>query len=255
MKKLLLVSCLLLTLCIILVSCDSVPLFLNVWSRDETSHWREFIIPFITDDVADKADHSWDEGEVITKARQGEDGTSSFTCTVCGYKKTETVKFTGLTEDEWENAISYEALKNFEYEERSYITMNGKPIETVTHCKFTEDNAWVSIGTEGKHQSDYASSRAEAIATRKQLVKSIMELAPYKCYEYDPEMERYEAIQSLYIKALGETTSDISITLDADNRVVEIAYYLTFTRDGVTYDVRSYVTISNHGQVSLTPQK
>lgn len=64
--------------------------FAAEWSKDFAEHWHE-CLNATCKEKADVAPHSFDEG-VVTLEPQGEtDGTKTFTCTVCGYAKTETV--------------------------------------------------------------------------------------------------------------------------------------------------------------------
>ena len=62
------------------------------WSKDLTHHWK------ICDgdecaDISEKAEHTWDNGNITTPATSKADGVKTFTCTVCGQTKDETVKY------------------------------------------------------------------------------------------------------------------------------------------------------------------
>ncbi|HCS84317.1 MAG TPA: hypothetical protein DIV51_06530, partial [Lachnospiraceae bacterium] len=45
--------------------------------------------------IAKTENHSWDAGKVTTKATCTEEGEKTFTCSICGDKKTEKVSATG----------------------------------------------------------------------------------------------------------------------------------------------------------------
>ena len=62
------------------------------WSKDATHHWHACEGEDCTD-VADKAEHTWNDGEITTKATAEADGVKTFTCTVCGQTKTETASY------------------------------------------------------------------------------------------------------------------------------------------------------------------
>lgn len=55
----------------------------ETYTYDETYHWRACAC----DAVTDKAEHSWNKGQVIKPATMEETGTMQYTCTVCGAVK------------------------------------------------------------------------------------------------------------------------------------------------------------------------
>lgn len=61
------------------------------WQRDGTNHWHKFACGTIMD----KAAHTWNAGVVTTPATCTKAGVKTFTCTECGYQKTETINATG----------------------------------------------------------------------------------------------------------------------------------------------------------------
>lgn len=60
--------------------------FSSKWEYDETSHWHECMTKK-HNDVADKADHTFDAGVVTTPATETTEGVLTLTCTVCGFQK------------------------------------------------------------------------------------------------------------------------------------------------------------------------
>ncbi|MDY6151637.1 MAG: hypothetical protein SPH86_05620, partial [Eubacteriales bacterium] len=72
--------------------------FSSEWKNDEQYHWHECVTKTHTD-VADKADHTFDAGVVTKDPTEAEEGVKTFTCTVCGYQKTEAVPKLGHTFD------------------------------------------------------------------------------------------------------------------------------------------------------------
>ena len=68
------------------------------WSKDENSHWHECTNPGCPDktgSVKDKAAHTYDGGKVTTPATGTTQGVKTYTCTVCGNTKTESIPATG----------------------------------------------------------------------------------------------------------------------------------------------------------------
>ena len=72
--------------------------FSSKWEYDETSHWHECMTKKHSD-VADKADHTFDEGVIATQPTEDAAGVKTLTCTVCGYQTTQSVPQLGHTFD------------------------------------------------------------------------------------------------------------------------------------------------------------
>ena len=70
--------------------------FSEAWSSDETHHWHE-----CTDcgDIADNAEHVWNDGEVTKTPTETKAGEKTYTCEVCEKTKTEEIPATGHTHD------------------------------------------------------------------------------------------------------------------------------------------------------------
>ena len=64
--------------------------FSSKWKFDETNHWHECMTKKHSD-VADKADHTFNEGVVTTPATETTEGVLTLTCTVCGFQKTKPI--------------------------------------------------------------------------------------------------------------------------------------------------------------------
>lgn len=62
----------------------------STWSSDATDHWHDCATEGHTDKL-DKAAHTWNDGEITTPPTEDADGVKTYTCTVCGAKKTEPV--------------------------------------------------------------------------------------------------------------------------------------------------------------------
>ena len=74
------------------------------WKKDETGHWHDSTCDATapTHDVmkGDFAAHTFDEGTVTKPADYGVVGEKKFTCTVCGYEKTEEINALGAKDNE-----------------------------------------------------------------------------------------------------------------------------------------------------------
>ena len=61
------------------------------WKSDENSHWHECEC----EERAELAPHIWDNGEVTKEPTDAQEGTRTYTCTVCGRTRTEDIPATG----------------------------------------------------------------------------------------------------------------------------------------------------------------
>lgn len=101
--------------------------FSSKWEYDETSHWHECMTKK-HNDVADKADHTFDAGVVTTPATETTEGVLTLTCTVCGFQKTKSI-------DKLEHVHTFDMTK------WSYNTENHWHPATCAHTDEKKDLA------------------------------------------------------------------------------------------------------------------
>ena len=83
---------------------ESIPMlnhthkFSDDWTSDETHHWHAATCVH-TDEVADKAEHDWNNGEQTIAPTCASLGMLTYTCTTCGAKKTEDIQKLSHTEE------------------------------------------------------------------------------------------------------------------------------------------------------------
>lgn len=241
--------CLLFVFCMTFASCAHKCELASEWSKDVTSHWRVCTKKNCVE-IADKADHTWDEGKITTAATQEAEGVKTFTCTVCEQTKTEAVTFTGFSKSEWDAAFNASAFENFAYTESSTTYGDGVSVKTETIYRFTKDAAWVKVTVAGQSESMHAPDTASANELRTQLVDSIKSLTSFADYNYDAATKTYKANKNIEIAALDASTSDITLTFNG-NKLVEIKYAISFKQMGSSFTVRSTVTLSDYGVVVL----
>ena len=120
MKKtvsLLLAVCMCLSVGVMLTSCgggEHTHTYKTEWSKDAAHHWHACEGEACTE-VADKAEHAWNDGEVTTPPTAEANGVKTVTCTVCGQTKTETLEYvpdTTVTQEEWRSALAKENFYN-----------------------------------------------------------------------------------------------------------------------------------------------
>ncbi len=91
MKRKVLV-CFLLLLGISLVACNkNKHEAKSEWKWNDEQHWHECATKK-HDDKLDEADHEFGEGVITTEPTETTEGVKTFSCTVCGYQKTESVE-------------------------------------------------------------------------------------------------------------------------------------------------------------------
>ena len=61
------------------------------WSYDSENHWKECTAEDC-DEKLELAAHTFDDGVITVKPADTADGTKTYTCTVCGYEKTESIE-------------------------------------------------------------------------------------------------------------------------------------------------------------------
>ena len=92
MKRVLILSIVILSIFVI-VSCKQDPphehTFSSTWAYDAEYHWHEASCGH--DVTSGSAKHSWNAGTVTTEPTHTTEGVKTYTCTVCGAVKTETV--------------------------------------------------------------------------------------------------------------------------------------------------------------------
>lgn len=243
--------CLLFAFSATLTSCMHKCEFSSDWSKDESSHWHACTGAECTE-IADKAEHTWDEGKITTKATQEADGVKTFTCTVCAQTKTEAVVFTGLSEEDWNAAFVDSVFENFAYTEAAVTSGAGITVDVKTEYKFTKDNAWYKITMGGESEEEYAPDKAFADEVRSAAIESIKAMVVYENYEYDAATKTYKANKEIDIEELATSTSDVTLTF-ADGKLAEIKYSVSFTQSGIAFSATSTISIFDYGTVVLNP--
>ena len=83
--------------------------FAESWSSDETKHWHAADCGH--DVKKDEAEHTFNSGEITSPATEEKNGEKTFTCAVCGYKKTESIPALGHTHtfdtENWEKDATH----------------------------------------------------------------------------------------------------------------------------------------------------
>lgn len=123
------------------------------WKKDATGHWHESTCDATapTHDVmkSDFAAHTFDEGEVTKPADYGVVGEKKFTCTVCGYEKTEAIDALGAKDNEIKLAEGKTLGKEYDGEvlaiTKDDFVIEGNRVPTIMFkAKGADDNTYAA---------------------------------------------------------------------------------------------------------------
>ena len=123
------------------------------WKKDATGHWHESTCDATapTHDVmkSDFAAHTFDEGEVTKPTDYGVVGEKKFTCTKCGYEKTETIDALGAKDNEIKLAEGKTLGKEYDGEVVSItkddFVIEGNRVPTIMFkAKGADDNTYAA---------------------------------------------------------------------------------------------------------------
>lgn len=239
----------LLSLSLTLVSCFHECSFPEEWSYDEEAHFR-VCTGEECEITTKRIEHAFDAGIITTAPTQEADGTKTFTCTICGYEKTEPVTFVGLSETEWNNIININNFNNFRYTELAVVSYSGIHIDTVTEYAITKERAKVSysVGTTSEEMTYTLMSQVYDL--RKTLVSSIRSITKYNSFDYVAEEKLYRANKEIYIEAIDASTQDVTVKFK-DGRLSEISFTATFTEvsTGIEFTTECNITVGEYGKV------
>ena len=200
MKKLtalLLALCLCLASCVMLASCDDdtpehTHAYKTEWATDATHHWHACEGEGCTE-VADKAEHTWNAGEITTPATHDAQGVKTYTCTACAATKTEAVQgdFT-VTAEEWAYAMNLLNYENFTCVTTATMTVSGAG---------DMDGEHLVIETVTKSGTDFVF--ALELPAMQQSMTQYYYVKGDKYYEYQEEyQDNYEQVGVYHIDSL-----------------------------------------------------
>ena len=253
MKKLtsiLLLAALLLTAAVALSACGHKCTFATTWSSDENAHWHACEDKSCTE-IADKADHTWNAGEITTAATQEADGVKTFTCSVCNKTKTEAVAYTGMTSDEWSAMLATGVFQNFTYKEEATVSMTGMEMTSTMEYKFTDAKASMTVTSLGQSETSEFTDAVEIAALRETALEAIMAMAKYENYKYDAATKTYVLDgDSVVIEELETSLSSSTIKVE-NGKIVSMTYACTISEEGMSMEISSTITISNYGTTTI----
>lgn len=123
------------------------------WKKDESGHWHDSTCdataPTHEAMKGDFAEHTFDEGEVTKPADYGVVGEKKFTCTVCGYEKTEDIDAVDAKDNEIKLAEGKTLGKEYDGEVVSItkddFVIEGNRVPTIMFkAKGADDNTYAA---------------------------------------------------------------------------------------------------------------
>ena len=251
MKKLmslLLTAALLLSGLALLASCAHTCTFATAWSSDANDHWHACENKKCTE-VADKAAHTWNDGEITTKATQEAAGVKTYTCTVCSATKTEDVAFTGLTAEEWAAAINAEVFKNVTYTTVTVAKVMGIEATTTNIYKITPNKVY-SATYNGDVKSDENITEGESAVA--EMTADMAETFKYEDYEYDADAKLYKMKEGKTLD-LGGGMSTSNVTVKFENgKLAEFKFSVQISDEGQTIETSATMTFKDYGTTVIT---
>lgn len=221
------------------------------WSKDDTHHWHECEGEACSD-VADKAEHVWNEGEIKTEATKDADGEKLYTCTVCQATKGESVQFSGISEEKWNQVIQTANFDNITFGYKATFT-SGYTDDVGPHASvFKLDGDRMSM--DGETETDpetITAAKTWYIESALAIVKN------FDKFTYDKVSDSYKATENIVytVTIMGYeatiTAANVSVELNADMNIAEIACTMTqaFTENGTptTYVLDVEFTFADYG--------
>lgn len=199
--------------------------FGEAWKADSTHHWHT-CEDESCDEISSKAEHSWDEGKITLEATELKEGAKTFTCTVCGQTKFESIENTApKTEEEILKYVIDAIAATKAYEGSISITQKRHIANAYNHGgnTGTVKQEELSTQTNSFNANDKTvfvetSTQTNGTETRKSIGKTFFSNGEF--YVYMMSKSEDDTTQNSYAKCINgaeeEYTSFDRVTNDLD---------------------------------------
>ena len=230
--------------------------YANEWSKNETKHWHAATCG---DDVKkDEADHTWNDGVETTNG-------TKFTCTVCGYEKTETSKYQ-VNETKWKEILN----NTFNYTLEEAVTQGSNSMQQ--NIYFTENGVLMDyVGSDkgiATKENDkyylYSLTYGETNWTKEEITEDRYNdyynnsfsvfVNEYSKFTYNLETKKY-TLASLDISDTASSSSsyttlltNISIGFE-DGKLSSLNFTMTMT--SISYSASAQLVYKNFGTTTI----
>ncbi len=253
MKKIvsmLLVVCMCLSVGLTLSACSHEHTYQTEWSKDATHHWHK-CEGADCEEVIDKAEHTWNGGEITTPASKDAQGVKTFTCTECGQTKTEPVEYvpaTTTTLENWNKAFdlgenwvialvaTHPVLEqkiemtnkrdgNKFYSLEIMSDSTGNVLENYEDYDEISNGVWYWIHKDPETGDFIKSPQSESVdVALAQRLETFLPTAirNFSDYEYSEDLKAYVA-DSIVIAQTSMEITNVAISLE-DDKIVSVSY-------------------------------
>ncbi len=217
------------------------------WKKDASGHWHESTCGATapTHDVmkSDFAEHTFDEGTVTKPADYGVVGEKKFTCTVCGYEKTEAIDALGAKDNEIKLAEGKTLGKEYDGEvlaiTKDDFVIEGNRVPTIMFkAKGADDNTYAA--TAPKKAGEYiVKVSAEATAEWKATTKTFdFAIAPMVIgVDWEHEYNNSNILTGEPAELLAGDEALITVTMESANVGATVQSFEITGKDAGNYSL------------------
>ena len=217
------------------------------WKKDETGHWHESTCDATapTHDVmkGDFAAHTFDEGVETKPADYGVVGEKKFTCTVCGYEKTEEINALGAKDNEIKLADGKTLGKEYDGEVISitkgdFVIAGDRTPTFMFKAKGADDNTYTA--TAPKNAGEYTVKvSAAATAEWKAATKTFdFAITPMVIgVDWEPPYENTNVFSGEPAELIPGDEAMITVTMSSANVGAEVQSFEITGKDAGNYSL------------------
>ena len=207
----------------------------STWNHDASSHWKECTA---CHERSAQASHAWDKGVVTTAPTSSKPGIRTYTCTVCGQTRTESIPATGggsqggnsgswspspatyaisLPKDIANGKVTVSAKEASKGDQITVtlIPEEGYQVETLTVTDSRKNEVPLTEQKNGQYTFTMPGSKVEIAVTFRAVEKKqepILVQLPFT--DVSPKSWYYEAVCSVYEKGLMKGTTQTLFSPD-----------------------------------------
>ena len=217
------------------------------WKKDESGHWHESTCGTTapTHDAikGNFAAHTFDEGVVTKPADFGVVGEKKFTCTVCGYEKTEDIDALGAKDNEIKLAEGKMLGKEYDGEvlaiTKDDFVIEGNRVPTIMFkAKGADDNTYAA--TAPKKAGEYiVKVSVEGTAEWKSAIKTFdFAITPKEIsVDWEPTYNNSNTFTGAPTELLPGDEATITVTMSSANVGAEVQSFEITGKDAGNYSL------------------
>ena len=233
----------------LLTACGHECTLADGWRNDPSSHWHACTDPDCTKQT-DLANHTWDTGIITKRATQESLGVKTFTCTECAYQKTQNITFQGLSEEEWNTALSSDLFINFTCTERTVLKKSGMEVVSTVTYAFAQGKGEITETVAG--ETEITKIPAEDLSGYRQAIWLYLRMmADYRDYFYEARSKSYK-LKGVFMVPTYEVPVDTAAIKFKNGRLSEITYTCKVTVEGTIYYLTSTINVTDYDTTKIS---